>query len=196
MFHSLLGLLQKLAAPRVITTLVALWLLLAAAFQFTGATMRSYSACHGPEGKGYGSLDGKIVYTPDLAKDMLGAYGAEGRMFYSRVEGTVDLVFPLTNALLTSLLLLACGRALLRNSTPLRVIALLPFVGMVADYLENTLVLWMLASFPADISGVAQVSAVVSVTKSVFYVPPGVIALISLLVTGAVRLFAWIRSRK
>jgi hypothetical protein len=76
------------------------------------------------------------------------------------------------------------------------VIALLPFVGMVADYLENTLVLWMLASFPADISGVAQVSAVVSVTKSVFYVPPGVIALISLLVTGAVRLFAWIRSRK
>ncbi|MDQ5822958.1 MAG: hypothetical protein M3441_01960 [Chloroflexota bacterium] len=174
MFEWLTSVLKPLINAWIIVGLVALWLLLAVAFQYVGDRLKKFSG-------GCGSLDGRFGYTPELARKMLGAYGTEGRRFYARYELTLDMVFPAVTALLTNLLLLACGPSLLDNAGFLGVLALLPFAAMLADYLENATVLLMLKRFPGDIASIARLGSIVGRAKWVLYLVPGSVAVVSLL---------------
>lgn len=94
------------------------------------------------------SLDGRLLgYTPDEAHDLLRAYGDSGRRVYAIIALTLDLVYPVTYSLFMSLVLVRGSRNRPALASFLRPFALVPFIGMLADYSENISVLAMIARY-------------------------------------------------
>jgi hypothetical protein len=87
-------------------------------------------------------------YGVDEARAFLTALSAEGREFYLRVQHRLDLVYP-------PLMALATGWALVRlapGGGAWRLMALVPVLGMVFDWLENAAVARMLAAGPEGLT--------------------------------------------
>ncbi|OQY35410.1 MAG: hypothetical protein DRI56_10360 [Chloroflexota bacterium] len=91
------------------------------------------------------SPDTSYIYSPDDLYQMAETYGEKGRQAYVRARFTFDLIFPIiyTFFLVTATSWLA-GKTLNASSPWMRV-NLIPVLGMIFDYLENTfasLVMW------------------------------------------------------
>jgi hypothetical protein len=108
---------------------------------------------------GIGSLDLHYFYGPDEAYTKLKGFGVQGRLFYTMVELSADLVYPLVYALLLSgLIVFIYNRIPLRRAT-IRRLFLVPLLAMLADYAENTCIISMLIHYPYRQDGLAMVGA-------------------------------------
>jgi hypothetical protein len=114
---------------------------------------------------GVGPLDNFFTYTPAQAYAALAAYGPGGRAFNLGSELTLNLVYPLVYSLffcLTSLYFLqraAPGRPALAR------LALIPFLALAADYLENAGLIALLLNYPAQLTGVAIATSLLTSLK-------------------------------
>jgi len=105
-----------------------------------------------------GVLD-EMFYSADKAYAVLEAQGEAGRSFYRRLLLTTELVFPLVYRGFSAVLITYLFSCWLPPRSPWRFLSLLPFVGMLADYGENTLVLCMLFTYPHRLDTVATVAS-------------------------------------
>ena len=92
-----------------------------------------------------GSPDLSIYYSSSDLYRMAEIYGESGRGAYIRARFTFDLIWPLvyTFFLVTSISWIY--QKLFPATSPWRMINLLPFLGMIGDYLENistSIVMW------------------------------------------------------
>ncbi len=111
------------------------------------------------------TLDTLTSYTPEKAYQLISSYGAPGRQSYATIELTLDLIYPLISALLFSLVILYTLRHAFPTHPWTHKLARLPFVVMLADYLENGCVLLMLFSYPRPLPLIASLSNIFTVTK-------------------------------
>lgn len=114
---------------------------------------------------GVGLIDGEFSYSPDKVYQMIAAYGEQGRPLVGITTLTADLLYPVIYALFFSLLLIFTFRRFVRAESPFQGLVFLPFVTMLADYLENACLLVMVASFPARLDGVAQFASLFTSLK-------------------------------
>jgi hypothetical protein len=111
-----------------------------------------------------GVLD-EMFYSVHEAYSVLEAQGEEGRSFYRRLLLTTELVFPIVYRGFSAVLITFLFSRWLAPESPWRFLSLLPFVGMLADYGENTLVLTMLFAYPQRLNAVAAVASAATRVK-------------------------------
>lgn len=162
MINNFLNRLHGWATRRNILLALAVFVVInAGILPVAGARIEAYS-------NGVGPLDLRPGYTPAEAYASLSAYGAEGRQFYLLVELTVDLLYPVVYAFVFSLTILYCLREVLPAGHILFRAALLPWVGMLADFVENAGIAWMLLNFPSQLDSVAVFTSTVTLIKWLF----------------------------
>ena len=93
--------------------------------------------------------DLSFYYSPAELVEIAGQLGAQGRADYIRARFTFDVIWPLVYAffLITSLSWLF---APLPESSRFRFVNLIPFWGMVFDFLENLATSWVMFRYPAQ----------------------------------------------
>ncbi len=113
------------------------------------------------------TLDLLPSYSPVEAYRLIDSYGAQGRQQYAIIELTLDLAYPFLLGLLFSLLALFAFERAFPAPSWTHKLALLPFLVMLADYLENACVTILLIAFPRELPTLAALSNIFTVTKQV-----------------------------
>lgn len=112
-------------------------------------------------------LDMEMYYTAEQAYQRFAMFGQQGRAVYLIIL-TGDLIYP---ALLGSFLSVAIT-LLFRRVTPAtgnwHKLNLLPVANMLADYLENIMLLTLLINYPTQINGIATVAGGATLVKNLF----------------------------
>lgn len=129
---------------------------------------------------GAGILDMAFTYTPVQAYVMLAALGDAGRAFYLTRIVPLDLVFPAAYTLFFAVAISWLLTRWLPAESPWMRLNVVPLVAGAADYCENIGVIAVLLAYPAELYGVAAITAVFSPIKFTF------IAVSVLLVLAAV----------
>lgn len=111
-----------------------------------------------------GVLD-EMFYSPEEGYAVLEAQDAEGRAFYRRLLLSTELIFPVIYRFFNAVLIAYLFSRWLPTASPWRYVSLLPLVGMVADYLENGLVLRMLGAYPEQLNTVATMAGTATMIK-------------------------------
>lgn len=94
-------------------------------------------------------LDLAMAYSPEDAYNLyLDKYSEEGRMLYLKAE-CVDLLFPLAYSCFFSLLISLGIKRFPEMPQEYRLLNLLPFLGGLADYMENIGIFTLLLKYPA-----------------------------------------------
>jgi hypothetical protein len=114
---------------------------------------------------GVSPLDTHFTYTPSQAYSTLAAYGPAGRAFDLGSELTLNLAYPLINCLFLSL----ASLYLLQRAAPgqplLSRLALLPFLALTANYLENAGLIVILLNYPTQLTAIAEITGLLTATK-------------------------------
>ena len=111
-----------------------------------------------------GPIDLLFSYTPDQVFGMVHAYG-ESRTFYAIFELTIDVIYPIVYSLLFSLILTAfLSRAFSAHSVFQRC-NLVPWLMGIADVFENTGIVILLLTYPAQLVVVARVTSLFTSLK-------------------------------
>jgi len=97
-------------------------------------------------GKTIGPVDLTMGFDPARTLGMIADYGPAARTYYTRVELTVDVVYPLVYALFLAVILTLLFRG--KAYKPFGWVTLLPFVSQLFDYLENGTIVGLLTSYP------------------------------------------------
>ena len=113
------------------------------------------------------TLDMQSSYTPQQAYQYIASYGEAGRQLYLVAELTFDLVYPVITGLLFSLATLYSFKKGFPDHPWTEKLALLPFLPMTADYIENACVVLMLLAYPTELPFVARVSGMATRLKFV-----------------------------
>jgi hypothetical protein len=153
MADKLIAFLTKLATGR----LIIVFLFLVIAFNF--ALKWIYPS--------FPTLDIQSSYSPEKAYQLISSYGEAGRQEYVIAELTVDLIYPILNALMFSSLTIYFFRRLFPLGSFWQKLPLLGPIVMIVDYLENTSIVTMLLSYPRRLDAVAQAANVFTVAKFV-----------------------------
>ena len=111
------------------------------------------------------TLDTLYSYTPAKAHELISSYGGQGRQSYALTEVTLDLAYPFLSALMFCLLTLYTFKRAFPNIGWILNLSLLPYLVMLADYLENACVVTMLLGYPREFNAIAQMSNFFTVTK-------------------------------
>lgn len=112
-------------------------------------------------------LDMAVNYSPQYAYSLIGDYGHNGRAYYVSQSLTLDLLIPLLMFLLIgSSLYFICRN----NRLKLHVyqFMLIPFLGMLFDYLENIAVIAMISNYPKQIMYLPVIANAFSLAKGLF----------------------------
>jgi len=96
-------------------------------------------------GKEIGVIDLTFGFNPQQTLDMVADYGDAARTYYSKVEMTADLAYPVIYAFLFAIIL-----ALIYRNTPSTWVIFLPFGNMLLDYAENIFIVGLLNTFPGQ----------------------------------------------
>jgi hypothetical protein len=159
---ALLDRLERHATRRNVLLLLAMFLVInAGLLPLAGERLEAYSG-------GVGPLDLRPAYTADEAYTSLAAYGDEGRRFYLLLLLTVDLIYPVVYSLFFSLTIVYCLRQVLAADHTLQRAALLPWVSLLADFVENAGLAWLLLNYPNRLDGVAVLTSTVTTIKWIF----------------------------
>jgi hypothetical protein len=114
---------------------------------------------------GVGALDVEMFASAEQIYDVLDRQGEAGREFYKRLLLTVELVFPLVYRLFNVVFIAFTFSRWLGPDSKWNKLSLAPLIGMIADYLENALVLTMLFSYPEKLYSVASIVGIVTTIK-------------------------------
>lgn len=166
--RSLLGTLvsglEKWATRGRLWQLLVLALALLATFKYyvnPGIKMRMTSFQPGAEI----TLDARHSYTQEEARALLNTYTQEAKDFYKAIEYTIDLLFPLTYGLLSTLLIVYVVRESFGGRRWLWLL-MLPALGvMLLDLSENVCVIAMLSGEDHQIVGWAERASIITFAK-------------------------------
>jgi hypothetical protein len=114
---------------------------------------------------GVRAIDFLIIYSPEKAYDMIGAYGQQGRQYYATIALTLDTIFPLALALVLSLVLAYVFHRAYSREGVLQRAVLVPPAAMAADLLENISIATMLLMYPRRLPAVALLASAFSTVK-------------------------------
>ena len=114
-----------------------------------------------------GILDVETYYTAAQAYQRLDLFGEQGRATYQRIL-MGDLIYPALLGLLLSVAITLVLRQVLPANSRWHKLNLLPIANLTADYLENILLITLLAVFPTHLDGVALLAGWVTFTKHIF----------------------------
>lgn len=141
-------------------------------------------------GKTIGPVDLTIGFNPARTIRMVNEYGPAARTYYTRVELTVDLIYPIVYALFFAVVLTLLFRN--RYYKPFWWVTLLPFVSLLFDYLENATILGLLTSYPSQSYTVAVLCELFKLAKWLTFA-----AVLGLIGYGLIRMvMAGLQSRK
>ncbi|MCA9874987.1 MAG: hypothetical protein H6659_19900 [Ardenticatenaceae bacterium] len=129
-------------------------------------------------------LDLQFLYSPDEAYELLTAYGVNGRAFYLSVLAPIDLVTPLLMALFLAITLSMALQGAFPADSRWQKLALLPFVAMLGDYLENMAIVALMLAYPIRLDGVAVMAALFTAVKFIFTIA----SVGSIILASAIRL--------
>lgn len=110
------------------------------------------------------SPDTSFLYTAHDLYEMAEAYGAAGRAFYISTRFTFDIIWPLVYLLFLTAVITAVFRPLDRGS-PWRKANLLPWGGVVFDFLENIGASVVMYRYPLHSPLVAELTPVFTFVK-------------------------------
>lgn len=99
-------------------------------------------------GKTIGPIDLTFGFDPARTLQMVADYGPAARAYYTRIELTVDVVYPLVYSFLFAVILTLLFRN--RLYKPFARVTLLPFVSGLFDLLENVAIVGLLTGYPAQ----------------------------------------------
>jgi hypothetical protein len=111
------------------------------------------------------TLDLQSSYSPEKAYQLITSYGEEGRQYYALIELTLDVIYPLLNALFFSSLTIYFFRRTFPLESFWQKLPLLALVVMAVDYVENTGIVIMLLNYPRRLDIVAQATNLFTVAK-------------------------------
>ncbi len=94
-------------------------------------------------------LDARFSYTQDDVSYLFKTIDHTGQQIYLSILGKIDMIYPLIYGLLLYLFLLKFSKHTINNK--LRILYILPWMGVVSDYVENFFIINMLKN-PYDIS--------------------------------------------
>lgn len=100
---------------------------------------------------GYPSLvlDTRLNYTPEQVNEYFADLGESGRSLYAWTEATLDFLYPLLYGAFFSLSIALIGNKVLPSGSSARYLVLLPWLGVLADFMENMAITFMLMSYPS-----------------------------------------------
>src|SRR5512140_3818946 len=137
---------------------VRVFVLIALFFLFMLGVFPAFRALMGPGAAGITLPEMRWTWPPVEAYAAFDALGEGGRLVYALSIVSADLLFPLVGALgLGALMAIAWEHA--RPGVWDRRLIRLPLVYMLADYTENAGLVAMLAGYPAQLAGVAGMTA-------------------------------------
>jgi len=85
------------------------------------------------------------------------AYGQQGRITYIRSTLLLDYIYPWIYSLMLSFIIFrVSGRA---------IISAIPFLILVLDYLENTLIIALLWQYPREYHALASIAGIITMAK-------------------------------
>ncbi|RPI94449.1 MAG: hypothetical protein EHM40_06520 [Chloroflexi bacterium] len=111
------------------------------------------------------TLDMQSSYSPEQAYQLIASYGEEGRQYYTLIELTLDVVYPLLSALMFISLTIFLFRRVFPPGSFWQKLPLLGPIVMVVDYLENTAIVTMLLNYPRRLDLLAQAANMFTVAK-------------------------------
>jgi hypothetical protein len=115
-------------------------------------------------GRQIGPIDLLFFETnPEQVLEMVAAYGEQGRAQYALGELTADVAYPLAYAFLFGVILSLLFRG--KRYVPFRYINLIPVLMLGFDLLENTCIVMLLKSYPAQSVGMAGLCLVFNSLK-------------------------------
>jgi hypothetical protein len=118
--------------------------------------------------QGAGSVDTSFFYAPEQLFEIAEAYGEEGRQAYIRARWTFDLVFPLVyGGFLISVIGWLLGKSTSSDSK-LRLLILVPLIGVIFDFLENTAASLVMGAYPTRLGWAAFLSSGFTLIKWTF----------------------------
>lgn len=121
-------------------------------------------------------LDLRFGFTPEEAWQLLDALGEAGRAQYQQMELTLDVIYPLIYTGFLVFLLSLLYRKTLRPDSPWRLLNLLPFVVLIADFVENAGIVQLIRRFPERADALAGWTSVANQVKwTMFMITIGVV---------------------
>lgn len=111
-------------------------------------------------GKTVGVIDLTFGFNPQRSLQMVADYSEEARNYYASTELTTDIVYPLVYAFFFAIML-----SMLYRNSPCRWVNVIPFVTMLADYLENIQIISLLKNYPQQSSNMAAMLEVIKMFK-------------------------------
>ncbi len=110
-------------------------------------------------------LDLQFAYTPQMAYESLHSYSDAIRKSYIIGEMTVDIVYPLFYTLFLSFSIFLIYKHKKDNNALAIQFALVPYIILVSDLLENTGIVTMLAKYPQELISIAWGTSYFSTLK-------------------------------
>ena len=161
MIDVLYTVLQKFASPRWACLLLGcllLVMLLIAGKPCGVAQLKSLSG-------GVGMLDMEISYSPQEAYALFEALGEEGRAFYLRRFLPLDMLYPLVYSLFFMTAATIIFQKIFSEENPWRKLSVFTILAGLFDYLENLCVLIMLLSYPKQLTQLAGLANIFTLSK-------------------------------
>ena len=140
-------------------------------------------------GKAIGPIDLLFEYNPAKINQMVADYGPKGRAVYAQGSLIIDTAYPLIYTFIFCIIL----SLLFRNQSyvPFRTVNVLPVAILAFDLLENSIIIYLLRSYPDSASSAASLCSIVTNLK--WSVTAVVLALV---VYGLIRLLLSGRQRQ
>ncbi|MDP2424555.1 MAG: hypothetical protein U1C46_05750 [Bacteroidales bacterium] len=111
-------------------------------------------------------LDLQIVgFSETEVYTVLNSLGEEGRRQYAQFALREDFYYPLSYGIFLAFTLYSLAAFCLRRRIRVLIIALIPLIGMAADYVENFHILSLIRQFPDLHPGTVQIASVANTLK-------------------------------
>lgn len=132
---------------------------------------------------GTGFFDALLHYSPELFYQMAADFTEAGRRFYVGFSLIADTLFPLTYGLFFYFLLTWLANLTWPKKDLYQKIGWLPLMAVVADFLENGLLVSLVLRFPSEHPDLVQFASTVT---SIKWLLVATLCLLALLLAGAV----------
>ncbi|MFQ6000204.1 MAG: hypothetical protein ACE5LG_00880 [Anaerolineae bacterium] len=143
------------------------WLILALFAAFVVFVAVTLPVLQAAPGGNIVSLDAQFFYTPEEAFSTVGSYGDASR-FWIRIYLTWDIVNPILYTLAFSLLISWLFQRSFKPGSNLQKLNVLPLGAGLFDLLENISIVTLLTAYPAQLTVVAWLSTVCTMSKASF----------------------------
>lgn len=151
--------LNFLAKPAVVFTLVLLCILYTVFVFDFGVVPKLRDAAHA------GLLDDTLAYNVADVEKRFAAYGAAGRAAYRSFTLSFDLVYAFLYALALAALISLLGKALRISERVLALLAAVPLLAALVDYLEDAGLVALLDQYPRLSPSLVALTSTMTIAK-------------------------------